>query len=464
MKRIIGREFYTLEEYIAAKGGDAFPAVMAEIAMTVPGSDPPVIYSSVDAVKNRYADRLLFASGTDWDFFYGHLADIANNVAAEFTSKKAAIDTLNSSLLANERKSTVEAKRADLGAVNFSSAYSDGGTITKSDAGNANIDTIVRYQRDIKNLFDAAVDAFEPFFLAIDTSSFDDDVPQEEFAGDFDQLDNRPRYNGQLMDHSTNIPLVLPQQQADFSETNTQSPAYIKNKPEIPVVPEDFVTSVNGESGDVTLTAAKIQVSNAQSVQVNLERIDENADALGGRVDNLETSVGDIEDDVDTLEGSVASLDSRLDAVETGLQLKSSVSGAASGGAWTELTIDGVTNDIPQGGGGGGTQWYHHHFRVHDEEQAYIDVDTISTSDVEVINLENLEDHLASPTTVVVSATLSFTATQSYVVLDTVKPVLRGFLFAFGRPMWDESTELYTFDSWVWFGNDHVTNSSVEEI
>lgn len=359
MKRIIGRAFYTLEEYITAKGADAFPAVMAEIAMTVPGSDPPVVYSSVDAVKNRYAGRLLFASGTDWNFFYGHLADIANNAASEFTSKKAAIDTLNTSLLANERKSTVEAKRADLGAVNFSSAYSDGGTITKSDAGNANIETIVRYQRDVQNLFDAAVDAFEPFFLAVNTSSFDDDVPQEEFAGDFDQLDNRPRYNSQLMDHTTNIPLVVPQQQADFSETNTQSPAYIKNKPEIPDIPENLVTSVNGESGDVTLTASDIPVTNSQSVQANLERIDENADALGARTDALEDSVSAIEGDLFDLDEAITALDNRLDSVETDLSTKSTVSGTSSSGAWRTLTIDGTTNSIPQGGGGGTTLYYH---------------------------------------------------------------------------------------------------------
>lgn len=54
---------------------------------------------------------------------------------------------------------------------------------------------------------------------------------------------------------------------------------------------DDVVTSVNGETGDVTLTASDIYATNTQSVQANLERIDSNVEDVIDDVADLQTSV-----------------------------------------------------------------------------------------------------------------------------------------------------------------------------
>jgi len=173
MVTLNGRDFYTFEEYQEAKASAAFPAVLAQIKMQIPGTSPVSYYTAEDAIKNRYHGRLLFHFGNDWEYFLSAFTDLANSLAADFTAKTAVINSLLAKLQANVVSSKIENKRADAGYTNFENAYSDGGTISTADAGNANIGTIIQYQNQIKNLFDETIDDFRSLFLAYNPVSED---------------------------------------------------------------------------------------------------------------------------------------------------------------------------------------------------------------------------------------------------------------------------------------------------
>ena len=80
------------------------------------------------------------------------------------------IDQMLSDMYADGETETLEYKRPPNGAVNFDSAYSDGGTKRKRiGASSGNIDRIIRAQKELVSMWDQIMDRFEFLFISVRT-------------------------------------------------------------------------------------------------------------------------------------------------------------------------------------------------------------------------------------------------------------------------------------------------------
>lgn len=130
--------------------------------------------------------------------------------------------------------------------------------------------------------------------------AFEESVPQGGGTSDFNELINRPKYNGTLMTGNTNIPAV-PTKTSDL----TNDSGFVNQ--------QALNTLEQALEGEIVAEATARQNSD-QTLQNNITTL---SDAVSGHdqdIQNLENDVDALQSDVETLEGEVNSIEDVIPA------------------------------------------------------------------------------------------------------------------------------------------------------
>lgn len=161
MSRIFcGETFLTLGEYLMVAEGVLPPAFSAVTLPTV-GTTDAVTFKQ--ALIWRYYYQYLFTSDTDE--FGNKLVALGYEVLPVLSEKLANLAAMVPQLLADREMETSDTLRGPSGTLQ-TSGYSAGGIKRERVGGSSgNVDRLIRYQNERKQIITEALDAFQPLFI-----------------------------------------------------------------------------------------------------------------------------------------------------------------------------------------------------------------------------------------------------------------------------------------------------------
>lgn len=163
MKLYRNRYFSTLSEWLAVVG-NTLPTEW--LSITIRGA-----VNFANLFQDRYGDRYI-AIATDTaapPVTFGTRLAIENaRIYSHFAPLIAGAKKMIDDLVADEDTETNEIKRSTNGQVDFTSTFSDGGTVRhRSGASSGNVDRIVRLENELSDMIEKFLDAFAPLFVPV---------------------------------------------------------------------------------------------------------------------------------------------------------------------------------------------------------------------------------------------------------------------------------------------------------
>lgn len=164
MKHFHGHDFMTLNEWLAIDGN----ALPSGITLLTHGGVVP--FSAADLFRERYGGRYISEPVDEETGVPAHFSERLTTEAALlysfFMDRIDGVDRMLADLYADGTTETVEYKRAPNGSVNFTEAYSDGGTLRNVTGQNSgNVDRIIAAQTDLRNLWDMLAESYSCLFM-----------------------------------------------------------------------------------------------------------------------------------------------------------------------------------------------------------------------------------------------------------------------------------------------------------
>lgn len=155
-----GEEFLTLGEYLMYTEG-VLPPIFSEVTLPTVGTADAVTFKQ--ALIWRYFFQYLFTSDTGE--FDNKLASLGYEILPILNDKLIFLSLMDRQLVDDKEIETSDTLRSPSGTLQ-TSGYSAGG-IKRERAGASygNVDRLVRYQNERRQLITEALDAFQPLFI-----------------------------------------------------------------------------------------------------------------------------------------------------------------------------------------------------------------------------------------------------------------------------------------------------------
>lgn len=155
-----GETFITLGEYLLITEG-VLPPIFSAVTLPTVGTTDATTFKQ--ALQWRYFFQYLFTSDTDE--FGNKLAALGYEILPTLSEKLTNLAAMVPQLLADKETETSDTLRSPSGTLQ-TSGYSAGGIKRERVGGSSgNVDRLVRYQNERKQLITEALDAFQPLFI-----------------------------------------------------------------------------------------------------------------------------------------------------------------------------------------------------------------------------------------------------------------------------------------------------------
>lgn len=161
MSRIFcGETFLTLGEYLMVTEG-VLPPIFSAVTLPTVGTTDAVTFK--EALQRRYFFQYLFTSNTTE--FENSLFALGYEVLPTLSEKLTNLAAMVPQLLADKEMETSDTLRSPSGTLQ-TSGYSAGGIKRERVGGSSgNVDRLIRYQNERKQIITEALDAFQPLFI-----------------------------------------------------------------------------------------------------------------------------------------------------------------------------------------------------------------------------------------------------------------------------------------------------------